>query len=119
MDKRPLMKIVHLHNVHISQDTHREGSTLEPLGHINASTPVSATHIPLLHRSTHARGRVDTHGPWSADGHAASLYDQQLEHDRKVWRYELDMRWEHINLISSFGSFVMAVLITAFVIGFS
>ncbi|KAF9348953.1 hypothetical protein BGX34_002138 [Mortierella sp. NVP85] len=120
MDKHPPMTIAHLHNTRISQDTDREGSTLEPPGHINASSNVSATHIPLpppIH--TLAHGRVDTHGPWSADDHAASLYEQRLEHGRKVWRYELDMRWKRINLISSFGSFVLAILITAFVIGFS
>ncbi|KAG0077467.1 hypothetical protein BGZ92_001909 [Podila epicladia] len=62
-----------------------------------------------------------TRGPWSADSsdHASSLFEQRMEYDRKVLRYELDLRWRHMNLAWSVGSFVLAIAITAVVIAAS
>lgn len=101
----------------ISQDTDREGSTFAPC-HINANngSAIQISMPPPIHPSSH--GPLDRHGPWSAEDHAASLYEQRAEHDRKVMRYDLDLRWKRINLIWSVGSFVLAIAITAFVIGF-
>ncbi|KAG0040079.1 hypothetical protein BGZ82_005327 [Podila clonocystis] len=60
-------------------------------------------------------------GPWSADSsdHASSLFEQRMEYDRKVLRYELDLRWRRMNLAWSVGSFVLAIAITAVVIAAS
>ncbi|KAF9337328.1 hypothetical protein BG006_005345 [Podila minutissima] len=64
---------------------------------------------------------VTTRGPWSADSsdHASSLFEQKMEYDRKVLRYELDLRWRRMNLAWSVGSFVLAIAITAVVIAAS
>ncbi|KAG0363735.1 hypothetical protein BGZ54_008057 [Gamsiella multidivaricata] len=96
--------------VRISQETDREGSTLVLGGNNNIST----IHIPMP-----SFREFDRHGPWSAEDHASSLFELRMEHNRKVLRYELDLRWKRINLIWSIGSFVLAICITAFVIGFA
>jgi len=57
------------------------------------------------------------HGPWSTDDHASSLFEQRLEHDQKVLRYELDLRWKRLNLIWSVASFVIAITVTAIIVG--
>ncbi|GJJ73232.1 hypothetical protein EMPS_05590 [Entomortierella parvispora] len=57
------------------------------------------------------------HGPWSTDDHASSLFEQRLEHDQKVLRYQLDLRWKRLNLIWTVSSFVLAITVTAFVVG--
>lgn len=58
-----------------------------------------------------------TGGPWSATSdHASSLFEQRMEYDRKVLRYELDLRWRRMNLAWSIGSFVLAIAITAVVL---
>ncbi|KAF9116365.1 hypothetical protein BGX27_003048 [Mortierella sp. AM989] len=92
----------------ISHETDREGSTIEPSypnpANINAIPP-PIEDLPL-----------DTHGPWSADDHASSLFEQRMEHDRKVLRYELDQRWKKINIIWSIGSFVLAITVTAVIV---
>ncbi|KAF9181608.1 hypothetical protein BGZ51_005300 [Haplosporangium sp. Z 767] len=57
--------------------------------------------------------------PWlqQPQDQAMALFEQRLQHDRKVLRFELDQRWRRMNLIWSLGSFVLAVIIIAFVIG--
>lgn len=58
-----------------------------------------------------------TRGPWSAmSDRASSLFEQRMEYDRKVLRYELDLRWRRMNLAWSVGSFVLAIAITAIVL---
>ncbi|KAG0041354.1 hypothetical protein BGZ83_001957, partial [Gryganskiella cystojenkinii] len=57
------------------------------------------------------------HGPWSTDDHASSLFEQRLEYDQKILRYELDLRWKKLNLIWSVGSFVIAIAVTAILVG--
>ncbi|KAF9430741.1 hypothetical protein BGZ94_004510 [Podila epigama] len=58
----------------------------------------------------------DLHGPWASDDHASSLFEQRMEYNRKVLRYELDVRWRQINQIWSISSFVLAIAITAVII---
>lgn len=58
-----------------------------------------------------------TRGPWSATSdRGSSLFEQRMEYDRKVLRYELDLRWRRMNLAWSVGSFVLAIAITAVVL---
>lgn len=57
------------------------------------------------------------HGPWSTDDHASSLFEQRMEHDQKVLRYELDLRWRRLNLIWTVASFVIAITVTAIFVG--
>lgn len=112
----PSTPLTPLEIVRISEDTHREGSMLS---HINGNNNTSAIHVPSPSPIHTAPQPVDTHGPWSAENHAASLFERRMEHDRKVFRYELDQRWKRINLIWSVGSFVLAIAITAFIFGFA
>ncbi|KAF9170565.1 hypothetical protein BGX21_010493 [Mortierella sp. AD011] len=102
----------------VSQDTDREGSTIAP--------PPNPNHHLLHHpnptdldNNISQAPPVGAHGPWSAEIHAPSLFEQRLEHDRKVLRYELNQRWKKINLIWSVGSFVIAIIATALVVSFA
>ncbi|KAG0323582.1 hypothetical protein BGZ99_002715 [Dissophora globulifera] len=82
---------------------------------------VSAIHVPAplpLPLPAMPQATPDTHGPWSGEDRTAALFEQRMEHDRLVLRYELDLRWKRINMIWAIGSFVLAVAITAFVIAF-
>ncbi|KAF8938042.1 hypothetical protein BGZ58_001680 [Dissophora ornata] len=102
----------------ISQEAEREASIL---GHNhNNGTNISTIHVPIPPPLQMVSiNLLDTYGPWAAEGQAASMEERRLEHDQKMIRYDLDMRWRRINLIWSIGSFVLAVSITAFVIGFA
>ncbi|KAG0015859.1 hypothetical protein BGZ80_009587, partial [Entomortierella chlamydospora] len=102
----------------VSQDTDREGSTIAPPPNPNHHLLHHANPADLDNDITQAPP-VDTHGPWSAEIHAPSLFEQRLEHDRKVLRYELNQRWKKINLIWSVGSFVIAIIATALVVSFA
>ncbi|KAF9995805.1 hypothetical protein BGZ65_008569, partial [Modicella reniformis] len=73
---QPSALVATLQIVHISQEeAAREGSTF---------ANVSTIHVPLpppIHLSS--QEPLDTHGPWSAEDHASSVFEQRMEHDRK------------------------------------
>ncbi|KAF9316630.1 hypothetical protein BG003_001758 [Podila horticola] len=81
---------------------------------------VSQVRVPISGAMEEERlgDEETTRGPWSADSsdHGSSLFEQRMEYDRKVLRYELDLRWRQMNLAWSVGSFVLAIAITAVVI---
>ncbi|KAF9898605.1 hypothetical protein BX616_003818 [Lobosporangium transversale] len=121
---------------HQHQHQHQHQHPLHSLDLTNVSTihvPIpSPTAVAAAAAQSRARSMgqdrlFETRGPWSIAGAieeedmgcSAMMLAQRLEYDRKVLRYELDLRWRRINLIWSIGSFVLAIAITAFIVGFS
>ncbi|KAG0380207.1 hypothetical protein BGX24_009635 [Mortierella sp. AD032] len=90
--------------------SNREGSTLANVSTIHVPYPPAPTPMPP--------SILDTRGPWAAasgSSRASSLFEQRMAHDRKLLRYELDLRWRRINLLWSFASFLVAVCTVAIV----
>ncbi|KAF9121694.1 hypothetical protein BGW39_010332, partial [Mortierella sp. 14UC] len=88
----------------------REGSTLANISTIHGPyPPIPAPMPPSI---------LDTRGPWAAasgSSRASSLFEQRMAHDRKILRYELDLRWRRINMLWSFASILVAVCTVAIV----
>ncbi|KAG0295386.1 hypothetical protein BGZ96_011857 [Linnemannia gamsii] len=97
-----------------ADDNEREGSTLANISaiHVPYQPPVPTPMPPSI---------LDSRGPWAARGdtssRASSLFEQRMAHDRKVLRYELDLRWRRINLLWSFVSLLLAICLVAIVLG--
>ncbi|KAF9436535.1 hypothetical protein BGZ76_003656 [Entomortierella beljakovae] len=92
-----------------SQETDREGSTIAPPTQVN----INAIPLPIQAPS------LDSRGPWSAEENASSaLFEQRIEYDRKVQRYNVTQRWKRIHLALSIGTFVIAIIITSFTMSF-
>jgi hypothetical protein len=97
-----------------ADDNEREGSTLRNIStiHVPYQPPVPAPMPPSI---------LDSRGPWAACGdtssRASSLFEQRMVRDRKVLRYELDLRWRRINLLWSFASLLLAICLVAIVLG--
>lgn len=92
-------------------DNEREGSTL---------ANISTIHVPYQPPAPMPPSILDSRGPWAARGsssRASSLFEQRMAHDRKVLRYELDLRWRRINLLWSFVSLLLAICLVAIVLG--
>ncbi|OAQ28066.1 hypothetical protein K457DRAFT_20478 [Linnemannia elongata AG-77] len=92
-------------------DNEREGSTL---------ANISTIHVPYQPPAPMPPSILDSRGPWAARGgssRASSLFEQRMAHDRKVLRYELDLRWRRINLLWSFASLLLAICLVAIVLG--
>ncbi|KAF9921428.1 hypothetical protein FBU30_008587 [Linnemannia zychae] len=101
------------HGPHASSHDDRENSTLA-----NIST-VNVPYIPST-RIHHPPSILESHGPWAARGdssRASSLFERRMARDRKILRYELDLRWRRINMLWSFVSFLIAVCVVAIVYG--
>ncbi|KAF9906947.1 hypothetical protein EC991_011421 [Linnemannia zychae] len=99
-----------VHNPSSVSNNDREGSTLANISTIHAPyPPVPAPMPPSI---------LDTRGPWAAtsgSSRASSLFEQRMAHDRKVLRYELDLRWRRINMLWSFASVLLAICIVSIV----
>lgn len=92
-------------------DNEREGSTL---------ANISTIHVPYQPPAPMPPSILDSRGPWAARGgssRASSLFEQRMVHDRKVLRYELDLRWRRINLLWSFASLLLAICLVAIILG--
>ncbi|KAF9538124.1 hypothetical protein EC957_007220 [Mortierella hygrophila] len=92
-------------------DNEREGSTL---------ANISTIQVPYQPPPPMPPSILDSRGPWAARGgssRASSLFEQRMAHDRKVLRYELNLRWRRINLLWSFASLLLAICLVAVVLG--
>ncbi|KAF9578545.1 hypothetical protein BGW38_005597 [Lunasporangiospora selenospora] len=58
-------------------------------------------------------------GPWATEDQRLALFEQRLKRDLMTMRYELDLRWRRVNMIWTIGSFIIAIIVTAFVIGYA
>ncbi|KAF9101122.1 hypothetical protein BGX29_005984 [Mortierella sp. GBA35] len=96
---------------HSSSANEREGSTLAT--HVSRPPLPPPPMLPMSSPSI-----LDSRGPWAARGsNASSLFEQRMAYDRKVLRYELDLRWRRINLVWSFVSLLLAISTVAIVYG--